>query len=204
MSHKATNWAIQQRGLSPVTKLVLWYLCDRHNPDLGCFPSQDQLAADAEISRASLNVHLEKLEMAGLIRRQRRHSDDTHRRKSARYLLGFEDDFGREPCPESGHGKPQKPCPDFAKSHVQNLDTNLVREPVTTTARDAGASGAAEAACLSACGDGLSAAARTAITATRPVIEEWLAARRSPMRVSLRASKPGENHQRPPVRTSPC
>jgi hypothetical protein len=58
MSHKATNWAIQLRGLSPVTKLVLWYLCDRHNPDFGCFPSQDQLAADAEISRASLNTHL--------------------------------------------------------------------------------------------------------------------------------------------------
>ena len=31
-----------------------------------------------------------------------------------------------------------------------------------------------------------------------------VAARRSPMRVSLRASKPGENHQRPPFRTSPC
>ena len=46
MSHKATNWAIQQRGLSPVTKLVLWYLCDRHTPDFGCYPSQDQLAAD--------------------------------------------------------------------------------------------------------------------------------------------------------------
>ena len=176
MSYKATNWAIQQRGLSPVTKLVLWYLCDRHNPDFGCFPSQDQLAADAEISRASLNVHLEKLETAGLIRRQRRHTDDTHRRKSTRYVLGFEDDFGREPCPESGHGKPQKPCPDFGKSHVQNLDTNLVREPVTTTAHDAGASGDAEAACLAACGEGLTPAARVAITATRPVIDGWLAA----------------------------
>ena len=175
MSHKATNWAIQQRGLSPVTKLVLWYLCDRHNPDFGCFPSQDQLAADAEISRASLNVHLEKLETAGLIRRQRRHSDDTHRRKSTRYLLGFEDDFGPEPCPESGHEKPQKPCPDFGKSHVQNLDTNLVREPVTTTTRDAGASGAAETACLEACGEGLTGLARAAITSTDAVIEGWLA-----------------------------
>ena len=176
MSHKATNWAIQQRGLSPVTKLVLWYLCDRHNPDFGCFPSQDQLAADAEISRASLNTHLEKLESAGLIRRQRRHTDYTHRRKSTRYVLGFENDFGREPCPQSGHGKPQKPCPDFAKSHVQNLDTNLVREPVTTTAHDAGASGDAEAACLAACGEGLTPAARAAITATRPVIDAWSAA----------------------------
>ena len=175
MSHKATSWAIQQRGLMPVTKLVLWYLCDRHNPDFGCFPSQDQLAADAEISRASLNVHLQKLESAGLIRRHRRHSEDTHRRKSTRYLLGFEDDFGGEPCPESGHGNGQKPCPDSAESRVQILDTNLVREPVTTTARDAGASGAAEAACLAACGEGLSATARTAITATRSVIDGWLA-----------------------------
>jgi hypothetical protein len=176
MSHKATNWAIQQRGLSPVTKLVLWYLCDRHNPDFGCFPSQDQLAADAEISRASLNVHLEKLETAGLIRRQRRVDEVTRKQKSTRYVLGFEDDFSGEPCPESGHGKPQKPCPDFGKSRVQNLDTNLVREPVTTTARENDENAETEAACLAACGEGLSPAARTAITATRPVIDTWLAA----------------------------
>ncbi len=85
MSHRATNWAIQQRGLAPATKLVLWHLCDRHNPDYGCFPSQDQLAADAEISRASLNTHLDKLEQAGLIRRERRHSEGAHRRQSTRY-----------------------------------------------------------------------------------------------------------------------
>ncbi|PIL20758.1 hypothetical protein P775_07995 [Puniceibacterium antarcticum] len=175
MSHKATNWAIQQRGLMPATKLVLWHLCDRHNPDFGCFPSQDQLAADVEISRSSLNTHLEKLEAAGLIRRHRRHSEGTHRRKSTRYILGFEADFEREPCPESGHGKPQKPCPDFGKSHVQNLDTNLVREPVTTTAREADIVGDAEAACLAACGEGLSPASRTAITATRQVIADWQA-----------------------------
>ena len=175
MSHKATNWAIQQRGLMPATKLVLWHLCDRHNPDFGCFPSQDQLATDVEISRSSLNTHLEKLEAAGLIRRHRRHSEGTHRRKSTRYILGFEDDFGREPCPESGHGKPQKPCPDFGKSHVQNLDTNLVREPVTTTAREADPIDDAETACLAACGEGLSPASRTAITTTRQVITEWQA-----------------------------
>ena len=127
MSHKATNWAIQQRGLMPATKLVLWHLCDRHNPDYGCFPSQDQLAADVEISRSTLNIHLEKLESAGLIRRCRRHHEDTHRHKSTRYLLGFEDEFDAEPCPESGHGNGQKPCPDLNEGHVRNLDTNLVR-----------------------------------------------------------------------------
>lgn len=205
MSHRATNWAIQQRGLAPATKLVLWHLCDRHNPDFGCFPSQDQLAADAEISRASLNTHLDKLEQAGLIRRERRHSEGAHRRQSTRYFLGFEPEFsaqaelpldpktGPDPCPESRHGNGQKPCPDFAKSHVQNLDTNLVsKEPVITTARDAGATregrpeastdddgpdlDAAEAACLAACGEGMTPAARAAITGTTSTIGAWLKA----------------------------
>lgn len=201
MSHRATNWAIQQRGLAPATKLVLWHLCDRHNPDYGCFPSQDQLAADAEISRASLNVHLNKLEQAGLIRRERRHSEGAHRRQSTRYFLAFEPEFSAQaelpfaaenrpdPCPESRHGNGQKPCPDFAKSHVQNLDTNLVsKEPVITTAGDAGATregradddgpdlDAAEAACLAASGEGLAPAARAAITATTATIGAWLKA----------------------------
>ena len=195
MSHRATNWAIQQRGLAPATKLVLWHLCDRHNPDYGCFPSQDQLAADAEISRASLNVHLDKLEQAGLIRRERRHSEGAHRRQSTRYFLAFEPEFSAQaelpldpknrpdPCPESRHGNGQKPCPDFAKSHVQNLDTNPVsKEPVITTARDAGATregldedqgpdlDAAEATCLAACGEGMAPAAKAAITATTATI----------------------------------
>jgi hypothetical protein len=124
MSHRATNWAIQQRGLPPATKLVLWHLCDRHNPDYGCFPSQDQLAADVEISRASLNTHLDRLERAGLIQRERR-LDEIHRQKSTRYFLGFEDDFRggggggsgapkgpAEPCPIPGHGSHNTPCPD--------------------------------------------------------------------------------------------
>lgn len=193
MSHRATNWAIQQRGLAPATKLVLWHLCDRHNPDYGCFPSQDQLAADAEISRASLNTHLDKLEQAGLIRRERRLAKDTKRQRTTRYFLGFEEEFAPKPCPDSGHGLPPEPCPDFAKSRVQNLDTNPVsKEPVITTARDAGATregrpeastddegpdlDAAESACLAACGEGMTQTARAAITGTTATIGAWLKA----------------------------
>ena len=62
MSHKATLWAIEQRGLKPTTKIVLWHLCDRYNPDFGCFPSQARLAEDCEISRSTLNDHLDRLE----------------------------------------------------------------------------------------------------------------------------------------------
>ena len=53
---------------------------------------------------------------------------------------------------------------------------NLVREPVTTTTGDAGASSPAETACLAACGEGLTDPARATITATAPVIDGWLAA----------------------------
>jgi hypothetical protein len=46
-------------ALMPATKLVLWHLCDRHNPDFGCFPSQDQLAAMLK-SRARRSTPISK------------------------------------------------------------------------------------------------------------------------------------------------
>jgi len=107
MSHAATNWAIQQRGLKPTTKIVLWHLCDRFNPDYGCFPSQERLAHDCEISRSTLNAHLGQLEAAGLLRRVPRLNPVTKRQMPTRYILGFEPGFAPDhatPCPETGHG----------------------------------------------------------------------------------------------------
>jgi hypothetical protein len=153
MSHKATVWAIQQRGLKPATKIVLWFLCDRHNPDFGCFPTQARLADDAEMSISALNDHLAKLEELRLIHRLRTHDPRTHKRQATRYILGFEDSFPQEPTPETGDGltgtdeeqvedpTPEtghgaisgfsvKPSPDFAQSHLRNPETNLVREPL--------------------------------------------------------------------------
>lgn len=149
MSHAATNWAIQQRGLPPATKLVLWHLCDRHNPDFGCFPSQAQLAEDAEVSRSQLNVHLQRLEAAGLIRRVQRVDEATNRQQSTRYILGFEKGFAQAPSLETGHGSQGteieqpalpsletghgsegEPSPVLGPSRVRKPDTNPVREPV--------------------------------------------------------------------------
>ena len=153
MSHAATNWAIQQRGLKPATKIVLWHLCDRHNPDFGCFPTQARLAEDAEMSVSALNEHLARLEELRLIHRLRSHDPRTHKRQATRYILGFEDGFPQEPPPEtgdgfdgtedeqsgdptpdSGHGAisgfSAKPSPDFAQSHLRNPETNPVREPL--------------------------------------------------------------------------
>jgi hypothetical protein len=137
LSHDATNWAIKQRGLKPAAKVVLWHLCDRYHPDHGCFPSQDTLAADCEMSRSALNGHLSDLEELRLIRREQRKDDATKRQKSTRYIFPFEKEEAQDverPCPESAHGavseKQPEPCPENGKSRVQIPDTNLVREPV--------------------------------------------------------------------------
>ncbi len=159
MSHKATVWAIQQRGLKPATKIVLWFLCDRHNPDFGCFPTQARLADDAEMSISALNEHLAKLQELRLIHRVRAQDPHTHKRLATRYILGFEDGFPPEPTPEteegftgtdeeqnadptpeSGHGAisgfPAKPSPDFAQSHLRNPEINLVREPLSKPVKE--------------------------------------------------------------------
>lgn len=94
MSHVATTWAFGQRGLSPAQKLVLITLADCHNPAEGCFPSQDFIAGVCEISRASVNRHLDVLETRGLIRRVRALDAETKRQRPTRYLLAFEPAFG--------------------------------------------------------------------------------------------------------------
>ena len=153
MSHAATNWAIKQRGLKPATKIVLWFLCDRHNPDFGCFPTQARLAEDAEMSISALNEHLATLEDLGLIHRIHAHDPHSHRRLPTRYVLGFEQEFPQKPTPESGDrfveimeendtpspettdgaisGFPAGPSPDFPQSHLRFPEYNLVREPLT-------------------------------------------------------------------------
>lgn len=175
MSHEATNWAVRQRGLQPATKIVLWHLADRHNPDHGCFPEQARLAADCEMSRSSLNNHLNSLEARGLIRRIRRVDPTSRKQLSTRYILGFEEDFTQEPSPNIGHGNQAEPCPNSSKNRVQNLDTNSVREPVITKhAREADT--AVVDACLDACGPGVSQSERSAIRSTGWIVLDWIEA----------------------------
>ncbi|SNT08568.1 helix-turn-helix domain-containing protein [Antarctobacter heliothermus] len=126
MSHDATNWAIKQRGLKPAAKIVLWHLCDRFNPDYGCFPSQVRLAHDCEISRATLNRHLDGLEARGLIRRIRVTDSKTGQQRPTRYLLGCEPGFTpRGPGQIEGDstnpfeaGEAEIPCPDLRHGSI--------------------------------------------------------------------------------------
>lgn len=167
MSHAATNWAFEQRGLKPSAKIVLLILADCHNPVNGCFPSQAFLADVGEMNRDTVNVQLALLEQLKLIRRVRSIDPKTKRKRPTRYKLAFEADFGggddsepvptpRKPGPETPKKSmsekptqtpkavseiPAEPCRKYGESRVGNPDNNLVREPVREPC--AGGTGAA-------------------------------------------------------------
>jgi hypothetical protein len=163
MSHDATNWAIKQRGLKPATKLLLWQLADRHNKDTKrCDPSQEGLAYDTEMHRASVNRHLDELEARGLIRRIAAIDPRTKRQQRTSYILGCDTDLSVPDLPpeavsqnatrdeaeavsqiatRSVSQKTPEPCRKNGPSRVANCDTNLVREPVIQPDAPAAASG---------------------------------------------------------------
>jgi DNA-binding transcriptional ArsR family regulator len=166
MSHEATNWAIKQRGLKPASKIVLWHLADCHNPAQGCFPAQAYLADVCEMSRSTLNEHLNLLEERGLIKRVRTIDGETKRRRPTRYLLAFEtensmsenrtrtqdaDAVTQDVVGDvSGNRtwKAKKPCPEIGKTHVRKSDNNLVNKPVKRARAQAPArEGARERTC---------------------------------------------------------
>lgn len=118
MSHKATNWAVEQRGIKPIAKVLLWHLADRHHPENGCFPSQSALASSCEISRASVNRHLDELEAAGLIRREPRTDPETKKQLPTRYFLAFEDGFDTQDVVVRVSNSDTAPCLTNEQSRV--------------------------------------------------------------------------------------
>ena len=152
MSNVATNWAFGQVQLKPGPWRVLVMLADCHNPAYGCFPGQEWLARHCNMSRASVNRHLDALEDEQLIRRRSYFDKATGQRTKTRYFLAFETDFprrnlrhGDEPeSPDAGetpsrnlrHGETAEngsgPCLKIHDHHVSNCDNNPVREPVSS------------------------------------------------------------------------
>lgn len=73
MSWQASAWAKGQRLGSPAAKSILLCLADYAEPEKArCWPSQAQLAADAEVSERTAREWLQRLEDWGLIERERR------------------------------------------------------------------------------------------------------------------------------------
>ena len=159
MSHKAVNWALEQRHLKPSPWRVLVMLADRHNKDtLRVDPDQALIAWDCNMSRSSINRHLEFLEEAGLLVRVQRVNPKSQKQINTFYVLGIDFDNpphiefavsdyrtrikevqngniegGRVSNSDTGavSQKTQIPCPKKRDSRVSNSDTNNhVKEPV--------------------------------------------------------------------------
>jgi len=130
MSHKATGWLADVENVTPSEFRILFILCDCHNPSKGCFPSQGYLKTKSGMSNGSINNQLKSLEGKGLITRKKRTNPQTKQIMSTMYILGFD---LLKPTPNSGEvafsNLDPKPSPKNGQSLLQNLETNLVKEP---------------------------------------------------------------------------
>lgn len=76
MSVQAITWAYNLRGLSSGQKFVLVTLCNRADEDWSCYPSVNFIAEETGMSDRSVRQHLDALEAAGAIRRDRTRNND--------------------------------------------------------------------------------------------------------------------------------
>lgn len=89
MSHIASYWAIEQKGLPVNAKIVLMLLADCHNGHTGeCFPSINLLVEKSNISERSVHYALDHLCSAGLVTKVFR-QDTYHRQRSNQYMLNI-------------------------------------------------------------------------------------------------------------------
>ena len=89
MSHYMTALAMRQTGLKPATKVVLYWIADHHNGETGkCFPSIKRIADLCEMSRRSVEGHIETLEKLGVLKREAQFRD-TGGKSTNSYILAL-------------------------------------------------------------------------------------------------------------------
>lgn len=79
MSIQAVAWAISQRVGSPTGKVLLMCLANYANERGECWPFQTTIANEAELSRRTAIIWLNRLEKDGFIKRKRRQTKDGFR-----------------------------------------------------------------------------------------------------------------------------
>ena len=67
MSFLCMAWASTQKTGSSTKKLLLLMLADRANESGLCYPSQQRLADDCEMSRSTVVRNIKELEIAGFL-----------------------------------------------------------------------------------------------------------------------------------------
>lgn len=129
MSIPALNWCIEQKTLPPGEWVVLFHLCHAHNQEHGCFPSQDFLAEQTNMSKRSIVRHIGALEAAGLVVRQRRFNS-VGERISDRYIMPFEPGFVRENPPSANLASGQS-VHGYVPNGAQNVHEMAPKHEVT-------------------------------------------------------------------------
>lgn len=124
MSVQALSCAFAMRGLSPSEKLVLLALANFANDKMQCWPSQERLAADTELSARTVWAALKSLEdMRLMSRASRKRADGT--RSTDVFTLHFSLEVWSEPL--ANPAKPtRKPC---------ELQSQSLQEPIAAVAR---------------------------------------------------------------------
>jgi DNA-binding transcriptional ArsR family regulator len=124
-----TALAMKQQGLKPATKIVLYWLADHHNAETGeCFPSINRLADVCEMSRRSVENHLETLEALGLLRRVNQFRDRGGKTAN-KYVLELIGTSENNSSTESDTQNLRMVCEKSAHGHTQNLRmNNLVKD----------------------------------------------------------------------------
>lgn len=140
MSHYMTALAMRQTGLKPATKVVLYWIADHHNGETGkCFPSIKRIADLSEMSRRSVEGHIETLEKLGLVKREAQFRD-TGGKSANSYILGLTETSVditdaqnlRMVCEKSAHG-------DTQNLRMNNLvSNNLVNKTKSSSSDDDG------------------------------------------------------------------
>lgn len=123
MSVQALSCAFAIRGITSSEKLVLLALANFANEKMECWPSQERIAADTELSERTVWAALNKLEALGMLTRERRKRPDGTR-STDKFTLHFSPIVRSEPV-----ANPAKPTRKSCESQSQSL-----QEPVATVA----------------------------------------------------------------------
>ena len=122
MSHYMTALAMQQKGLKPAAKIVLYWIADHHNSETGaCFPSLSVLADECEMDRATVIRHITALSEFGLIQKVERNRNNGSRTSNGYQLL-----LEKQPVVNCDPPRRKMQPPPVANCDPHNLgNTNL-------------------------------------------------------------------------------
>lgn len=136
MSFQAVTWAIEVRVGDPILKNLLIAIChhaDREN--WSCWPSQDTLAYETEVSKRTIQRKLEELQERGFIRIEKRRNPDGTQANSMLTVSGGQSVTLCPPVDKNGLTGGQKrgvpvdsTCPPIMKQSEQSEQSFMADE----------------------------------------------------------------------------